>query len=48
MSPVRKARVALGVTYARGRIWINDGDLVGFDAITGKLTNRLEVSGRQD
>ncbi len=42
-----KAPVALGVTTDGSTVWINDGDLVGFDADTGKVTQRIDVSGRQ-
>jgi outer membrane protein assembly factor BamB len=42
-----KAPVALGVTTDGTTVWINDGDLVGFDAETGKVTQRVDVSGRQ-
>jgi hypothetical protein len=45
--PTKKARIALGVTYADGTIWINDGDLAGFDADTGKVTTRTPVAGHQ-
>jgi hypothetical protein len=42
-----KAPVALGVTSDSSTVWINDGDLVGFDAKTGKVTQRVDVSGSQ-
>ena len=42
-----KAPVALGVASDGSTVWINDGDLVGFDADTGKVTQRVDVSGRQ-
>jgi hypothetical protein len=42
-----KAPVALGVTSDASAVWINDGDLVGFDAETGKVTQRVDVSGGQ-
>jgi hypothetical protein len=45
--PTTKAGVALGVTSDGSTVWINDGDLVGFDAATGKLTQHVDVSGRQ-
>jgi hypothetical protein len=44
---VRKARVALGVTFAQGTVLINDGDLVAFDADSGNITQRAHVSGKQ-
>jgi len=44
---VKKARVALGVTFAHGTVMINDGDLVAFDADTGNVTQRADVSGKQ-
>jgi hypothetical protein len=44
----RKAAIALGVTYADGTIWINDGGIVGFDARTGEVTTQMAVAGQQD
>jgi hypothetical protein len=46
--PVNKSRVALGATSNHGTVFINDGDLVGFDADTGAVTRRADVSGRQN
>lgn len=43
-----RAPVALGVTSDGSTVWINDGDLVGFDATTGRVTQHVDVSGRQD
>jgi hypothetical protein len=42
-----KAPVALGVTSDGSTVWINDGDLVGFDGMTGKVTQHMDVSGGQ-
>jgi outer membrane protein assembly factor BamB len=41
------ARSALGVTFDHGAVLINDGDLVAFDANTGDVTQRADVSGKQ-
>ena len=41
------ARYALGVTFDHGAVLINDGDLVAFDADTGDVTQRADVSGKQ-
>jgi hypothetical protein len=45
---VQRARQSFGVTYTDGTVWINDGDLVGFDAMTGRVTARESVNGPQD
>jgi hypothetical protein len=44
----KKAPQSLGVTYGRGTIWINAGNVVGFDADTGKVTARIQAAGPQD
>ena len=44
---VSLARYALGVTFDHGAVLINDGDLVAFDADTGDVTQRADVSGKQ-
>ena len=44
---MRKAGASLGVTYSHGTVWINDGNLVGFDADTGRVTARYHISGHQ-
>lgn len=44
---VKRARDALGVTFDQGAVLINDGDLVAFDANTGGVTQRADVSGKQ-
>lgn len=41
----RKARGSVGVSLSGTTIWINDGEAVGFDVTTGKVTNRLDGSG---
>jgi hypothetical protein len=41
----RKARGSIGVILSGTTIWINDGDAVGFDVTTGKVTDRLDGSG---
>jgi hypothetical protein len=41
----RKARGSIGVSLSGTTIWINDGDAVGFDVTTGKVTDRLDGSG---
>jgi hypothetical protein len=35
------------VTTDGSTVWINDGDLVGFDGHTGRVTQHVEVSGPQ-
>jgi hypothetical protein len=42
-----RAPMALGVTSDGSTVWINDGDLVGFDAKSGKVTQHVDVSGGQ-
>ncbi len=44
---VSLAQYALGVTFDQGAVLINDGDLVAFDANTGDVTQRADVSGKQ-
>lgn len=45
---VKKARVALGVSFDRETVFINDGDLVGFDGGDGEVTQRARGAGRQN
>jgi len=33
----RKGRISIGAVYADGTVWVNAGDVVGFDADTGKI-----------
>jgi hypothetical protein len=44
---VKRAREVLGVAFDQGAVLINDGDLVAFDANTGDVTQRADVSGKQ-
>jgi hypothetical protein len=45
---IKRARAALGVTSSKGTVFINDGDLVSFDADTGTVMQRTRVAGRQN
>lgn len=39
----RKARIAIGASYADGTVWINAGDAIGFDANTGKVRVTIDL-----
>jgi hypothetical protein len=39
----RKAPLAIGATEAGGTVWINAGDVIGFDASTGKIEHRIAL-----
>jgi hypothetical protein len=45
--PTKKARAGLGATSNHGTVLINDGDLVAFDADSGKVMQDVPVSGKQ-
>jgi hypothetical protein len=44
---IRRARSSFGVSYSDDIVWINDGDLVGFNATTGRVVVRERVLGPQ-
>jgi hypothetical protein len=39
----RKGPIAIGATYADGMVWINAGDVIGFDADTGKVRVTIDL-----
>jgi hypothetical protein len=39
----REPPIAIGATYADGTVWINGGDVIGFDADTGKSRVKIDL-----
>jgi hypothetical protein len=50
LQPGKRRTVAnqvMGVDLAAGTIWLNTGDLVGVDAVTGKVTSFKAIGGER-